>query len=62
MKELMFRKGQVIQEELDVIATKMNRYRIDVIRGTGRIESPNKVVILDDNGEEKKEALSVKPS
>ena len=35
VKELMYRKGQVVQQEMDVIQQNMSRYRIDVIHGTG---------------------------
>ena len=37
VRELMHRKNQVIQQELDVIQQNMARYRIEVIKGTGMI-------------------------
>lgn len=47
VKELMYRKGQVIQQELDVIQQNMARYRVEVIKGTGMISDPNTVVVSD---------------
>lgn len=47
IRELMYRKGQVIQQELEVIQQNMARYRIEVIHGTGRISDPNTVVVTD---------------
>lgn len=47
VKELMYRKGQVIQQELDVIQQNMARYRIEVIKGTGMIADANTVVVSD---------------
>ncbi len=52
IKELMYRKGQVIQQELDVIAQNMARHRIEVIHGSGRLIGPDKVEVT--NGESKK--------
>ena len=43
IRELMYRKGQVIQQELDVIAQNMARHRIEVIHGLGRIIDPHTV-------------------
>lgn len=47
VKELMYRKDQVIQQEIDVIQQNMARYRIDVIKGVGMISDPNTVVVSD---------------
>ena len=47
IRELMYRKEQVIQQELDVIQQNMARYRIEVIHGTGMIADPNTVVVSD---------------
>ncbi len=47
VKELMYRKDQVIQEEVDVIQQNMARYRIDVIKGVGMISDPHTVVVSD---------------
>lgn len=49
VKELMYRKGQVVQQELDVIQQNMARYRIEVIQGRGIISDPNTVVVSDDS-------------
>jgi NAD(P) transhydrogenase len=45
IRELMYRKDQVIQSELDVIQQNMARHRIEVIHGTGMIAGPNTVVV-----------------
>ncbi len=50
LRELMYRKDQVIQQELDVIQQNMSRYRIDVIQGSGKIADPNTVEVTDDEG------------
>ncbi|MEA1979444.1 MAG: Si-specific NAD(P)(+) transhydrogenase [candidate division Zixibacteria bacterium] len=50
LRELMYRKDQVIQQELDIIQQNMSRYRIDVIQGTGVIADPNTVVVSDGDG------------
>jgi NAD(P) transhydrogenase len=50
VKELMYRKGQVIEQELDVIQQNMARYQIEVIQGTGKIIDPNKVMVTSDDG------------
>ncbi len=47
IKELMYRKGQVIQQELDVIQQNMSRHQIEVIHGTGMIAGANTVVVSD---------------
>ena len=49
VRELMYRKEQVIQQEIDVIQQNMARYRIEVLKGTGMISDPNTVVISDDD-------------
>ena len=45
IRELMYRKGQVIRQELDVIQQNMARHRIEVIHGTGMITDPHTVVV-----------------
>lgn len=45
IKELMYRKGQVIRQELDVIQQNMARYGIEVVNGTGMIADPHTVVV-----------------
>ncbi|MEW6413338.1 MAG: Si-specific NAD(P)(+) transhydrogenase [Candidatus Zixiibacteriota bacterium] len=50
VKELMYRKGQVIQQELDVIQQNMARYGIEVIHGTGAIVDPHTVTVTDREG------------
>ncbi len=50
VRELMYRKGQVIQQELDVIQQNMARYGIDVIQGTGKIADPHTVTVTDREG------------
>ncbi len=45
VKELMYRKGQVIQQEVDIIQQNMARHRIEVIHGTGMIADPHTVVV-----------------
>lgn len=49
VRELMHRKNQVIQQELDVIQQNMARYRIEVLKGTGMIADPHTVVVSDDS-------------
>lgn len=51
IRELMYRKEQVIQQELDVIAQNMARHRIQVIQGLGRLVDPHTVEVVGDNGE-----------
>jgi NAD(P) transhydrogenase len=53
VRELMYRKDQVIQQELDVIAQNMARHRIQVLQGTGRLLDANTVEVVSDNGEVK---------
>lgn len=50
VRELMYRKGQVVQQELDVIAQNMARHRIEVIQGSGRLADEHHVVVTDDTG------------
>ncbi|MFQ5498459.1 MAG: Si-specific NAD(P)(+) transhydrogenase [Candidatus Zixiibacteriota bacterium] len=50
VRELMYRKGQVIQQELDVIQQNMARHQIEVIHGTGVITDPHTVVVSSDDG------------
>ncbi|HUV31023.1 MAG TPA: Si-specific NAD(P)(+) transhydrogenase [Acidobacteriota bacterium] len=50
VRELMYRKGQVVQQELDVIAQNMARHRIEVIHGTGEIVDPHTVLVHGRNG------------
>ena len=45
IRELMYRKGQVIRQELDVIQQNMARHRIEVVHGTGMITDPHTVVV-----------------
>lgn len=45
VRELMYRKSQVVQQELDVIAQNMARHRIEVIHGVGAILSPHTVQV-----------------
>ena len=52
VKELMYRKNQVIQKELDIIQQNMARHRIKVIHGTGRIKDKNTVIVHKDDDEE----------
>jgi NAD(P) transhydrogenase len=47
IRELMHRKDQVVQEELDVISQNMAQHRIQVIHGTGMIADPHTVVVSD---------------
>lgn len=49
VRELMYRKDQVIQQEIDVIQQNMARYRIEVIKGVGMISDPHTVVVSDDD-------------
>lgn len=53
IRELMYRKGQVIRQELDVIQQNMARHRVEVIQGLGRIVDKNKVVVTTEQGDEK---------
>jgi NAD(P) transhydrogenase len=50
-RELMYRKDQVIREELEVIQKNMSRLGIEVVNGTGRIDDPHTVSVIGDNGE-----------
>ena len=52
VKELMYRKNQVIQKELDIIQQNMARHRIKVIHGSGHIQDKNTVVVRKDDDEE----------
>jgi len=47
IKELMYRKDQVIQQELDVIQQNMSRHRIEVVHGVGVITDPHTVIVSD---------------
>ncbi len=47
--DLMHRKDQVIQQELDVIQQNMAQHRIEVLHGVGMIADPNTVVVSEDN-------------
>jgi NAD(P) transhydrogenase len=47
IKDLMHRKDQVVQQELDVIQQNMAQHRIQVIHGAGMITDPHTVVISD---------------
>ena len=47
VKELMYRKGQVIQQELDVIQQHMALHRIEVIHGNGVLVDPHTVLVTD---------------
>ena len=49
IRELMYRKDQVIQQELDVISQNMARHHIEVIHGTGMIADPHTVVVSADD-------------
>jgi len=47
MRDLMHRKDQVVQQELDVIQQNMAQHRIQVIHGVGMIADPHTVVVSD---------------
>jgi NAD(P) transhydrogenase len=49
-RELMYRKDQVIRQELDVIQQNMARLGIEVVHGSGTILDPNTVAV--NNGKE----------
>jgi NAD(P) transhydrogenase len=49
-RELMYRKDQVIRQELDVIQQNMARMGIEVVQGTGTITDPHTVTITNDEG------------
>ncbi len=51
VSELMYRKGQVIQQEVDIIQQNMARHRIEVVHGTGVIKDPHTVIVTNDAGE-----------
>lgn len=59
VRELMYRKDQVIQQELDIIQENMSRHRVEVIQGTGSIVDVNTVVVTDDNGHKRQLKASV---
>ena len=50
IRELMYRKGQVIRQELDVIQQNMARHRIEVVHGTGAILDRNTVAVSGGEG------------
>jgi len=50
VRELMYRKDQVIQEELDVIQQNMARHRIEVLQGLGSIVDAHTVRVEGDEG------------
>ncbi|MFH1686410.1 MAG: Si-specific NAD(P)(+) transhydrogenase [bacterium] len=50
IRELMYRKEHVIQEELDVIQQNMARHRIDVVHGFGRLLDPHTVEVTHPGG------------
>lgn len=47
IRELMYRKDQVITQELDVIQQNMSRHGIDVIHGAGMICDAHSVLVSD---------------
>jgi len=51
IKELMYRKDQVIRQELEVIQQNLARHRIDVIQGLGKLLNPHTVEITREDGE-----------
>ncbi len=53
ISELMYRKSQVIQQELDVIQQNMARHRIEVISGAGTISAPDTVVVSRSNADQR---------
>ena len=53
VRELMYRKDQVVQQELDVIQQNMARHRIEVIHGTGRIADPHTVEVTGGGGKQR---------
>ena len=50
VRELMYRKGQVIQQEVDIIQQNMARHRIEVIQGSGKLKDAHTVEVTDDTG------------
>ncbi len=53
IKELMYRKDQVIQQELDIIQRNMARHRIEVIHGFGMIKDEHTVTVCREEGDSK---------
>jgi NAD(P) transhydrogenase len=53
VKDLMYRKDQVIQQELDIIQQNMARHRIEVIQGFGVIKDENTVTIWREDADSK---------
>ncbi|MBU0983340.1 MAG: FAD-dependent oxidoreductase, partial [candidate division Zixibacteria bacterium] len=51
IRELMHRKSQVVQQELDVIQQNMARHQIEVVQGTGMIADPHTVVVSQGSGD-----------
>jgi len=51
VRELMYRKGQVIQQEVDLIQQNMARHQIEVIHGSGMIADPHTVVVSSGDGD-----------
>lgn len=58
MRELMHRKDQVIQQELDVIHQNMAQHRIEVVHGSARLVDPHHVHVT--GGSEGDQSLSGK--
>jgi len=50
LKELMYRKDQVIQKELEIIQQNMARHRIEVIHGRGLLTDNHTVSVYRENG------------
>lgn len=51
VRELMYRKEQVVQQELEVIQQNMARYLIEVIHGVGKILDPHTVEVATPTSE-----------
>ena len=52
IKDLMYRKNNVIQAELEIIQQNMARYQIEVLHGWGSLIGPRTVKISDGDNEE----------
>ena len=50
--DFMYRERLVVQRELEMINSSLDRYRIDVYKGSGRFVDPHTVTVVDGEGKE----------
>jgi dihydrolipoamide dehydrogenase len=59
LERLMVRKGQIVQELVDGVATLMKKNKVDVHTGHGVLSAPNRVTVMGDNKDTELETKSV---